>query len=180
VARLLGVVAAGSLLVQGLLVSPPAVRLASAAAAVPGVPTAPGAEPVPSVPVPVWTAPADPAEVPDPRWVDRPGPVLPPSGRVSVPVGRVPARAGGLPVSVRWADGDSSPASPDAAAGRPSRVAVRGLGQDEVARVGGRFIAFELSRDDGGAEPGRVAVEVDYSGVRTEVCLTLRYKIAFY
>jgi hypothetical protein len=166
VLRLVGVVAAGSLLAQGLPVGPPAVRAALGTAAAAAVPAAAG-EPVPSVPVPVWTAPADPAEVPDPRWVDRPVPVLPPSGRVSVPVGRVPARAGGLPVSVRWADGDSSPASPDAAAGRPSRVAVRGLGQDEVARVGGRFIAFELSRDDGGAEPARVGVEVDYSGVRT-------------
>lgn len=91
----------------------------------------------------------------DPAWLD-PQVVLPPATSVEVDVPPAGwADAGSLPVRVARA----------AAGAAVSRVRVRMLSQEEVAAHGGRFMAFELTRADGGSAAGAVAVTVDYSGI---------------
>ncbi|HWL37079.1 MAG TPA: RHS repeat-associated core domain-containing protein [Frankiaceae bacterium] len=91
----------------------------------------------------------------DPAWL---------SPRVAVPEATtaeldVPASgwatAGALPVAVGRAE-SGTPAG---------RVRVRMLSQDDVAALGGRFLAFEVTRADGGSSAGAVAVSIDYSGI---------------
>lgn len=106
-------------------------------------------------PLPARPEAPDPASVTDPAWRS-PRRTLPAAGTATVAlpaIGR--ARAGSLPVAVGRATSGTAPAA----------VRVRMLSQAEAARVGARFLAFEVTRADGGSTTARVSATLDYSGI---------------
>ncbi|MBB5629253.1 polymorphic toxin-type HINT domain-containing protein [Sphaerisporangium krabiense] len=77
----------------------------------------------------------------------------PGAGAAEVAVGAAPARAAGLPITVRKAAGTDA----------PGRVRVESLGADAVERLGGTAVGLRVTRADGGPRPARVRIGVDYS-----------------
>jgi RHS repeat-associated protein len=120
-------------------------------------------EPVPTVPVTPAPA-AKPAAAPKPRMAaDKPAPVWPSPGVVTVdmpPARRsAAAQAGSLPVRV----GPTGRAGADA----PGRVRVEILDQATSARAGVRGLLLRAGRADGATATGEVSLTVDYSRFAT-------------
>ncbi|WP_155358491.1 DNRLRE domain-containing protein [Acrocarpospora macrocephala] len=90
-------------------------------------------------------------------------PVWPSAGKAEATLADKSVQVGDLPVRLAKATGNAGGAGPG---GEAARVSVETLPQDSVKKLGGTGLAVRIARVDGGDQPARTQVKLDYSAFR--------------